>query len=273
MVRSSGSPVRRRAGFASAVVVALVLALGGNASAADGDGDTIDDSMDNCPVTPNADQLDSDSDDFGDVCDNCPINPNPSQADLDADDAGDVCDPDRDGDTHLNGLDNCPDGTNLDQLDTDGDGLGDVCDPSPNGPRPDARIRRGSGALTPDDVYNTTGAGQSRSANVGAGGSATFTIQVRNDTGTTEHMAVRGAGSTGRFTVTYRRGPTNVTNGVVAGTFLFSDVGPGATRTLTVTIRAKAGIPVNATLSRRVTVTSQTNTAVKDAVKATVTRR
>jgi len=37
----------------------------------DADGDTIEDSVDNCPYTPNTDQADSDGDGVGDACDNC----------------------------------------------------------------------------------------------------------------------------------------------------------------------------------------------------------
>jgi hypothetical protein len=59
----------------------------------DGDGDGIDDDLDNCPDDPNPDQADSDGDDFGDACDNCPNDPNPGQEDSFGDPGvGDVCD-------------------------------------------------------------------------------------------------------------------------------------------------------------------------------------
>ena len=35
----------------------------------DDDGDGVEDSLDNCPLTANADQLDTDGDGIGDVCD------------------------------------------------------------------------------------------------------------------------------------------------------------------------------------------------------------
>lgn len=38
----------------------------------DGDGDGVDDTIDNCPAIPNPDQLDSDGDHLGDACDQCP---------------------------------------------------------------------------------------------------------------------------------------------------------------------------------------------------------
>jgi len=62
-------------------------------SFADGDGDGIEDGLDNCPDRPNADQLDADGDGFGDVCDNCPADSNPGQEDtFGAAGIGDVCD-------------------------------------------------------------------------------------------------------------------------------------------------------------------------------------
>ena len=255
-------------------VLALVFASGvGPAGAGgDGDGDTIPDGIDNCPAVANPDQLDTDGDDAGDLCDNCPLVGNADQADLDSDDQGDACDLDIDGDGEVNKNDNCPAAPNPDQLDTDGDGLGDICDAVDDRFRPDARIRRGAAALTVDDLYNTTAAGQSRSGTVGPNGSRTFTVQVRNDGSVVDDIGVKGGGSTGRFTVTYRRGQVNVTGAVVAGTFEFAAVDPGGIRSLTVVIRAKPNIPRNAAITRFVRVTSQGETTKKDAVKATVTR-
>lgn len=58
----------------------------------DEDSDTVPDSVDNCPTTPNPENLDVDTDGLGDLCDNCPEISNPAQEDSDEDGTGDVCD-------------------------------------------------------------------------------------------------------------------------------------------------------------------------------------
>ena len=138
--------------------------------------------------------------------------------------------------------------------------------------RPDGRIRLGAGAPIGNNVYNTSGAGQTRSATVPNLGTATFTATIENDGNATDGFTVKGLGSTSRYTVTYKDGPTNVTAQVIAGTYAITNLGPGDTHDLTVIIKAKSGTPVGNTLSRVVTFTSNT-TSSKDAVKATVRRR
>ena len=138
--------------------------------------------------------------------------------------------------------------------------------------RPDGRLRLGAGAPIGNNVYNTTGAGQTRSATVPNLGTATFTATIENDGNAPDGFTVKGLGTTSRYTVTYRDGPTNITAQVLAGTYTLTGMAPGATHDLTITIKAKPGTPVGNTLSRLVTFTSNTTNA-KDAVKATVRRR
>jgi hypothetical protein len=62
-------------GFSRAIAEPCALEPG------DGDGDGVDDAIDNCPATANPSQSDGDGDFVGDACDNCPTIPNPGQDD------------------------------------------------------------------------------------------------------------------------------------------------------------------------------------------------
>jgi hypothetical protein len=92
----------------------------------DGDGDGIDDDMDNCPSVFNPirwleqDQGDADQDQAGDACDPCPLD--------DRDTCGFPWADDFDDDGVENGIDVCPYLADRDQADRDGDGHGDACD-------------------------------------------------------------------------------------------------------------------------------------------------
>lgn len=79
---------------------------------ADSDGDGIPDTIDNCLLDPNTDQGNGDGDTVGDACDACPL-----------DAANDL-----DGDGLCGDVDNCPGVSNANQTDNDHDGVGDDCD-------------------------------------------------------------------------------------------------------------------------------------------------
>ena len=114
---------------------------GTEAPGGDGDGDGVNDDVDNCPGTANGDQTDQDQDGRGDACDddadgdgvtdaedNCAGTYNPEQVDLDSDGVGDGCDVDDDNDGVEDDSDNCPRVSNNDQADGNGDGIGDACE-------------------------------------------------------------------------------------------------------------------------------------------------
>lgn len=84
----------------------------------DSDGDTVPDSLDNCPHDANAGQENGDGDPAGDVCDAFPNDPDES-VDSDGDGVGDNAD----------AFPNDPSET----VDTDGDGIGDNKDPDADG--------------------------------------------------------------------------------------------------------------------------------------------
>ncbi|HWR83389.1 MAG TPA: thrombospondin type 3 repeat-containing protein [Candidatus Deferrimicrobium sp.] len=80
----------------------------------DGDGDGIEDPLDNCVAAYNPSQEDADADGIGDSCDVC--------TDTDGDGFGNPGFP-----KNTCALDNCPDDPNPGQQDTNNDGIGDAC--------------------------------------------------------------------------------------------------------------------------------------------------
>jgi len=101
----------------------------------DSDGDTVPDTIDNCPSDYNPAQADTDGDSTGDACDNCPSDYNPDQTDTDSDGMGDACDDDDDDDAFddsvesyvgTDPLDDCPDGPSDDAWPLDSDMSGDL---------------------------------------------------------------------------------------------------------------------------------------------------
>lgn len=80
----------------------------------------------------NVGSKDSDGDSIPDSIDNCPLTSNPGQANLDKDAAGDVCDSDGDNDGVLNHLDAFK-WNAAESKDSDGDGIGDNADSTPFG--------------------------------------------------------------------------------------------------------------------------------------------
>jgi uncharacterized repeat protein (TIGR01451 family) len=139
--------------------------------------------------------------------------------------------------------------------------------------RPDAHIRLGAGAFAGNGTYNTTGAGQTRTATVPNLGAATFTVRIENDGNVSDIFRVTGQPTTARYTVTYRDGPTNVTGQVQAGNHEVGPLAPGDTHDLTVVVKARPGTPVGNVVTRAVTVASGNEPSVKDVVKVTVRRR
>jgi hypothetical protein len=140
-------------------------------------------------------------------------------------------------------------------------------------PRPDARIRRANRPLVGEDVYNTTGAGQTSSGNGRARQTLVFTISVQNDGEVTESILLHGQGSTNRFGVTYRDATgVNITRQVIDGTYRLRQVTPGSARRVTASVLIRPATTPGQTLSRLVTTTSVRSHAFTDVVRF-VTRR
>ena len=94
--------------------------------------------------------------------------------------------------------------------------------------RADARIRKGSGPLRGNNIYNADAANQILTASKRRGESVTFTISIQNDGTVSERYAVRATGSsTTMYTVTYLRGATDITSAIVGGTYRTPPLSPG----------------------------------------------
>jgi alpha-tubulin suppressor-like RCC1 family protein len=139
--------------------------------------------------------------------------------------------------------------------------------------RPDGLIRVGSTAFVGDDVVNTTASGQKRTARVRPGKRAVFTVRLQNDGNVADRLTLRAAAGTKAFTVVYRRGSTNVTRAVVAGTFRTPSLAPGARTDLTVVVTPTQRAKKGAALTRPITTTSVTDPTRRDVVSFTVVRR
>jgi hypothetical protein len=139
--------------------------------------------------------------------------------------------------------------------------------------RPDARIRRGPGAVVGNNLYNTTGLNQTRTGAAGPGQAITYFVSAQNDAPFAEQLRIKGQASTTRFTVTYRNpAGVNITSQVIAGSYRTPVLAPGATHFIRAIVTIHPSAPANATLTRTATVTSDTHPAIKDTVKFITTR-
>lgn len=147
--------------------------------------------------------------------------------------------------------------------------------------RPDLLIRRADqSASGGDDVYNATGAGQSRSAAVAPGGRAVFYVRLTNDGVVPDVFKLRGTPGTPNVTVRYslldsgtagaRAGDTwRVITGEIAPSILHPDAG----LTVKVVATMAAGAPPSAHAECFVTAISTGDRTRQDTVRVTVTRR
>jgi hypothetical protein len=145
--------------------------------------------------------------------------------------------------------------------------------PSPSAPpsyRPDGSLTQGSVAFVGDNVYNSTGAGQSiAGVPVRPGSSASFSWQVQNDGTLPDQIALSGQGRSTGFTIDFKNGSTDITGAVAAGTYTTS-ISPGASVTITLKITAASTAAIGVVKQELLTATSQDHVAT-DTVLASVT--
>ncbi len=138
--------------------------------------------------------------------------------------------------------------------------------------RPDATIKRaGDAAALGNNIYNLTGAGQTRTLTTGANTSRTYVVKVWNDAATADSFLIKGLGSVTGFTVRYLMGPsgtTDITAAVIAGTYRMANVAAGGGRVLRLIVTLGASVPPAAVRDWLITATSQRDATARDAVLA-----
>lgn len=139
---------------------------------------------------------------------------------------------------------------------------------APKKSRPDGSISLGSGPFVGNNVYNSTGASQNRTAKGRRNRSKTFTVKVQNDGNYKQDLLVLGSAASGAFTVRYMAGTTNATKKVVAGTYKLAKVAPGATRSLKLIIGVKRSARIGAIKKVLISTIAATNALLRDTVKA-----
>ncbi len=141
--------------------------------------------------------------------------------------------------------------------------------------RPDAQIKKGAtGVVVGKDVYNTTGAGQTRTGSAPRGGSVTYNVMVQNDAAFAEQFRLRGTTSTAAFRVRYYDAAgADITGAVTQGTYTTpAAIAPGAKAKVKVVVTVLNAAPAGAGLTGSLTATSTTHPTVKDKVKFVTSR-
>lgn len=201
--------------------------LAGTGGGPDADGDGVADEDDECENTPSGESVN------GDGCSDSQL------------------DDDLDGVSNLD--DGCPATADGAPVDVDGCAVSDK--------QPDAEARVANGTLAGDNVYNATGTDQSAATTVKPKKSATFEVKITNDGTVSESFDVTTCPTPPRFAMTYAD-PADVSATVKGGTYNTGDLAPGASRSITVTVKA----PKKGSMSCLVTVTSDDDSDAKDAV-------
>lgn len=136
------------------------------------------------------------------------------------------------------------------------------------GQKPDGRIKKGSGTLVGNNIYNTTGLNQTRQGSAAIGSTITFTVSIQNDGTTSGKFKVAATGTaSANYQVKYFRGTTDITGAVVAGTYQTATVGVGNAFAIKAKVKVLAGATVGSSTTRLVTITSVADGSKVDAVK------
>lgn len=137
--------------------------------------------------------------------------------------------------------------------------------------RPDSQVKlSGDATYVGNNIYNSSGSGQQRTAGARRGTRATFYLRIQNDGNISDSFRVRAAGSSSAFYVHYFSGSTDITNLVTGAGYVSRALSPtsGVTLRLEITVRGSASI--GTIKSWLVTAISQQRPVRLDAIVAKV---
>jgi hypothetical protein len=140
--------------------------------------------------------------------------------------------------------------------------------------QPDGRIKKGSGTLVGNDIYNGDGTNQTRVGKKATGGTLTFTISIQNDGTDDDQVSVYATGvAAANYQVSYFSGTTEITGQVVTGTYKTPFLAPGATFPIKAKVKVLAGAAIGSSVTRMVYLNSAADPAKQDVVKFTCKRK
>lgn len=137
--------------------------------------------------------------------------------------------------------------------------------------RPDALVSAASKTgYVGNNVYNTTGAGQTRSLTGRRTQTRTFYVRVGNDGNVQNTFAVKGSAAQSRSTVRFYSGTTDITSALRSTAGWRVTVAPAAYRTITVRIKVLSGAVIGSSKQASVRATWAGDGVRVDLAKAVV---
>lgn len=137
--------------------------------------------------------------------------------------------------------------------------------------QPDALIStNATSGFVGNNTYNTTGAGQTKTATARRTKVRTFYVRVTNDGNVTNTFRLTGSASAAGSTVKYYSGATNITAQMRSATGYPMTLAPGARKSLRVTIAIARSAAIGSARSATIRATWTGDGTRPDAVKATV---
>ncbi len=142
---------------------------------------------------------------------------------------------------------------------------------TPNQPDLAAR-REPAGRLVGNDVYNRSGEGQTRNAQLFADGEAAFTVRAENDGTTDDTFVIHGSDHDQFFSVRYFDGDRDVTAAVKDGSYRLRNLAPHERRSLQIRVAARPDSPPGPEITVFVQARSTADPDRRDTVKLVVRR-